>query len=264
MTQRLSRAFVSRANINRIAVDVLGDILVGRPEQGIYEESAVQNYEIGARLKEEGPWSRTFHYCQASEAMAKTAIGAGPGTGLIEGNTTVAAVAGETQLTIANTVAALNEYAGGFVMPFRAGTTMEIMYRILSNTATAAGVVVLTLKDALLYPCTLPTFTSIWANPYRNILTLWLHQAGLMPVSNVPPIPVTIDYFYWGQTWGVCFGVPSPAFGSGAGERDLVFHSDGSLRLRLADVAGSQQRAGYLLHETTIGNDQGYMLQLDP
>lgn len=262
MTMTRQHGFIGRDGLAQLINEVHGDLLPGMPEQGVLQESITQRYRIGSRLRHED--GRIFHYCEAGEAMAKTCIGAGPGTGLIEGNTAVAALAGARQLTIVNATAVAHEYKDGWVMPFTPGTTMEIMYGIADNAASSGGNVVITLKDPLLYACTLPTFCSIWPNMYRNILTLWLHQAGLMPVSNVPPIPVTNGYFYWGQTWGQCFGVPSPAFGSAAGERDLVFASDGALRLRLADVAGSQQRAGFLLPETTLGNDQGYMLQLDP
>ena len=261
-----TRRFLSRDEIAQIASEVLGDLLPGRPEQGILVESAVQNYRVGSRLQLED--GRVFRYCEAGEDMDKTCIGAGPGTGLIEGNTAVAAAAGAKQLTIVNATAVAHQYKDGWVVlfthPVNPAVAHEVMLRIRDNEATSGGNVVIYLKDPLPEAAALPTFTSIWPNMYRNILTLWLHQQGLMSVTNVPPIPVTSGYFYWGQTWGMCFGVPSPAFGSGASERDLVFHIDGSLRLRLADVGGSQQRAGFLIPETTLGNDQGYMLQLSP
>lgn len=253
---------IGRDGYAQIIEEVHGDLLPGMAVQGHLAQSVSQRYRVGSRMKLED--GRVFHYCQAGEDMDKTCVGAGPGTGLVEGNTAVAAAIGATRLTIVNTVATAHLYKDGHIVLFQPGVTMEVMYRILDNDVSDGTNVVIYLKDPLVYAATLPTFTSIYPNMYRNILTLWLHQAGLMGVSNMPPIPVTSAYYYWGQTWGMCFAVPSPAFGSGAGERDLVFHSDGAVRLRLADVGGSQQRAGYLVPETTVGNDQGFMLQLAP
>ncbi len=258
----INRRFLSRAQIAQIASEVLGDILPGHPEQDLYVESAIQHYRVGSRRQDED--GRVFRYCEAGEALAKTAVGAGPGTGLVEGNTAVAAAIGAKQLTIVNTTAEAHEFKDGWVMLFAPGVTHELMLRIRDNDVSDGTNVVIYLKDALLEVAALPTFTSIWPNMYRNIVTLWLHQTGFYSVTNVPLIPVTADYFYWGQTWGMCFAVPSPPFGGAASERDLVWHIDGSLRVRLADVGGSQQHAGFLLPMSSAGNDQGFMLQLSP
>ncbi|GAJ01669.1 unnamed protein product [marine sediment metagenome] len=81
-------------------------------------------------------------------------------------------------------------------------------------------------------------------------------------------IPVTSGYHFWGETYGFCHGIPNgDPFGMIANERDLYFHTDGSLMSALQATVGtiSKQRAGYLLPFTTpASGDQAYILQLAP
>ena len=64
----------------------------------------------------------------------------------------------------------------------------------------------------------------------------------------MPIMPVTASYYFWGQTWGPCYGIPSEAFPRGQYEMDLVFSGDGSIKLRPDWSANNiNQHAGYRL-----------------
>jgi hypothetical protein len=66
-----SRGFYSRAEIASIADQVLGKRLPGRAAQGILEESAVQNYELGSPLVLPPPDNRKYRYFKAGEALTR-------------------------------------------------------------------------------------------------------------------------------------------------------------------------------------------------
>lgn len=82
------------------------------------------------------------------------------------------------------------------------------------------------------------------------------------------PVAVAIDYYFWGQTWGACMGIPCATFPRGNYEHRLVFAHDGGLYLESAVSANNcHQRAGHRLFNYTE-DPTGYlllfMLELDP
>ena len=88
----------------------------------------------------------------------------------------------------------------------------------------------------------------------------------MVSVVCVPLIDVTANYYFWGQTWGpAMFVAGGTAPGRTSSYRDVVFATDGSV-LDASDVAtGLNQRAGYILSQTTSSDgDQLVQLQLAP
>ncbi len=234
-------------------------------KQGIFEQSLDALYPIGLKYKEPGPMGRTFHYCEAGEALGKVLIGQVNLNGLHEGNSYGAVTAGGKTITVVDATGTLNQYKDGILTIF---TTHTQMLRIKSNTATLGGYVTLTLKDPLIYDVATGTFCGWYPNIYGNIGTQWALGTAFYTFVIVNLIPVTSGYHFWGQTYGFCHGVPNTdPFGKIANERDLYFHIDGSLMSAFqADLDTiSKQRAGYLLPLTSAaGGDQAYMLQLAP
>lgn len=235
-------------------------------KQGIYEQSLPALYPIGLKYKEPGPMGRTFHYCEAGNAIEKELIGLANANGLHEGNSYGAVSAGGKTITVADATGTLNQYKDGIITIF---TTHTQLLRIKSNTATLGGYVTMTLKDPLQYDVASGTFCGWYPNIYGNVRSYWGGAAsGWITFVCVSLIVVTLGYHFWGQTYGFCHGVPNTdPFGLTDSERDLYFHIDGSLML--SEQAGlgtiSKQRAGYLLPLTSAdGGDQAYMLQLAP
>lgn len=262
----------------------LGDI------QDIHEESAVQNYTIGTRLVMD---DRVFRYCQAKEALDPL-LGARADVMPREGEgDAVDYEVGEYEVTIP-----MNsngpDYAAEQVADYwnegyywiQVSPAPGILYKIKDSaaattegriTSITGGFVTLTLYESLKVRVPASTWQTSWVNPYK---TCKHEHSGKMSVIAMPLISVTINYYFWGQTWGPCFGqLNNTAIGRNSGDRTVFFASDGSL-MSSVDVdyatAGNAlpQIAGFVITNTEAwtnagggaeaGGDQFYMLQLSP
>ncbi|GAH87723.1 unnamed protein product, partial [marine sediment metagenome] len=129
----------------------------------------------------------------------------------------------------------------------------------------------------LLYATPLATYTDLHENIYASCNSLaGLGLASGMQIVNIPLVPVTIDYFYWGQVWGPIVGIAHTGAGLGAAsnEKEVFFWTDGTID-SVANIildggtAGGQQRAGFMLSRLenpadTQADDIFFMLQLSP
>jgi len=240
-----------------------GHMLIGGKPQKIHEESTTQNYDIGTRWQID---DRVFRYCKAGEAL--TAMKAGfCGNAPTEVNSAAEAYAiGDTEITILDTnVRVADYYKNGYIWIMKSGAYQ--FHKIKSSTAGAGVSVTLTLWEPLSVAIGASTFVTAWPSIYSNILG---SNSGYMSNAAIPLIAVTSGYYFWGQTWGPCFGtVFNEVPGAASGDRELYFNIDGALKSS-KDVdfgtAGNAipQRAGFLLTNTTGGGDQWYMLQLSP
>lgn len=269
-----------------IVVDQLitaGHKLANGDIQDVHEESVVQNYTIGARLVMD---DRVFRYCYAKEALDPL-LGARADVMPREGSMdAVAYVAGTSVITIpmnsngpdyvAEQVA--NYWDEGYIW---IQTGMQ-MHRIKSSavatttgriTSITGGFVNLTLYEAIKTDVAASAWITAWVNPYKACKH---EHSGKMSVIAMPLISVTIAYYFWGQTWGPCFGQQvSTKPGLASGDREVFFNSDGAL-FTGGDMAstGLAQKAGYLITNTEPwtaagggaegGGDQFYMLMLSP
>ena len=244
-----------------------GSMIAGGKIQQIQEESLTQNYDIGTRLVVD---DRVFRYCKAGTALV--AMMAGHCGGLpTEVNTHAAAsLAGTYEVTILDTtVRVADYYAGGYLWVMNLVTSVYEMLRIKSSGVGAGVSVKLTLCEALAVDIPLTTWVTAWPNIYSNILG---GNSSFMAQIAIALRPVQSGYYFWGQTWGPCFGtVVSTVPGRDAGNREIYYNIDGGL-ITGADAAvktnGLGQRGGFLITNTTPGGagygDQLYMLQLSP
>lgn len=252
-----------------------GRQLAGRVRQDIHEESATQNYSIGTRLVMD---DRVFRYSYAKGAMDPL-LGARADIMPREGESdAVAYAAGTFYITIPvnangkdNALEIIEDYwAEGYIW---IQTAPQQMYRIKSSAAASGGFIVLTLYEALKTDVTASMWITAWANPYKACVHT---HSGKMSVVCQPLISVTIDYYFWGQTWGPCFGTQTATKpGLASGDREVFYGSDGAL-ITGGDVCntGLAQKAGFLITNTQPwqaagggaegGGDQFYMLQLSP
>jgi hypothetical protein len=234
----------------------------GGPWQGIYEESAVQRFPVGTRLQIA---DRVFYYCKAAGTTA-TAMKAGHNSIADVGVNTAAAIhaAGETAITILDTATrAANYYQNGYLWVMNEVSGVFQMLKIKSSDAAAAAddQVVIHLYDPLPFAIPASTFVTVWPNPYSAVT---FTNSTYQSMVCVPLIPVTSGYYFWGQTYGPCFGTAMSAVpGAAATDRDVYFNSDGALINGASLTTNGAQRAGYIITGTSSGaGDQFYMLQL--
>lgn len=258
--------------------------------QHIHEESVTQNYSIGTRMVMD---DRVFRYCQAKEALEALLGGRAdvmPREG--EGDAVAYAV-GDYDVTIpmnangpdyaAEQVA--DYWAEGYYWNGTGASAVGQLHRIKSSaaatttgriTSLTGGYVTATLYDPIDTRLAASAWQTSWVNPYK---TCKHEHNAKMSIICQPLIDVTINYYFWGQTWGPCFGQRfSTALGNTSGDRMCYFKSDGALASSVdcTFTTGSphEQLAGYLITNTEAwtnaggsaegGGDQFYMLMLSP
>lgn len=233
--------------------------------QGIREISALQKYPIGMRYAE---GDRVFRYCKADSALTEKR-GAANGDTLHETTTAVVASAGDQDLTVAIVAGesyVKDQFKDGYINVWAPmAEPNQPCLKIKGNEADDGTNVVIHLEEPLYYDVALGTAVDLHENIYHSVLS----KAGGTPFTSVvcvPLVPVTINYFFWGQVWGPCVGIAHAGGGLGAvaNERKVMFAADGSIGVT-ADVEGvDNQNAGFLLADSTLGDDIFYMLQLSP
>jgi len=230
-----------------------------------YEESATQKFPIGTRLQID---DRVYRYCHADSALLAIMAGHNSISDLGVNTAAVIHYAGAVEISILDlAVRDANYYENGYLWIMNMTTTAYIIYKIKSSLAAADADnhVHLTLWDPLAQNVPASTFVTVWPNIYAHITKT---DTFFRTVVCIPQIPVQNGYYFWGQTWGPCFGIPQGgAPGAIMKNRDIYFGADGCL------IAGEEtvletcvpQRAGTLLTATSNGSgDQFYMLQLTP
>ncbi len=274
----MAGGFYSRAEIQQAMDLMVGERLRGRPEQVPYVESAIQNYKIGAR-RVERQW--VLHYCRASVALPYTnkyrlagnlvpALGdtaplEGPGKEVI---LTVAAPAGTKLVTIPDLDSPVNLYQGGTIECWTTVGTFEF-HRIASSTASNGTSVVLTLEDNLVNALAIGNMVAPLPSPYYATGPMGVTYPTRETAVCLALIPVTINYFYWGITYGPVFLSCQANFWPGklASDKDVYVWQDGTVATlgKWAPAAGvpSPQRIGYGLPSGNYGSGN-IMLQLDP
>ncbi len=229
--------------------------------QGILEQSAVQKYPLGMRYTE---GDRVFRYCKAGGAL--TAMKAGH-QGHVATEVYTKAVeyaAGSYQVAILDTDGGhgVDYYKDGYIWIMVAGNYR--MYKIKSSTASDGVSVTLTLYEALVVTVPASTWTTAWPNIYSNVVG---DASTKMSNVCVPLIDVDSGKYFWGQTWGPCFGTAFNVVpGVNDNQREVYFNIDGALMAGddLSLDTTVRQRAGFIITNTTPGGDQFYMLQLAP
>jgi len=221
-------------------------------EPDVYVLDTGQEYPIGTKFVD---GDRTFHYgyiYQDTGAADRGGIGVQT---LSEMSTpTTSAVIepiGETEISIVDASSTLHQWAGGMFWPYVA--PYYTGYRIVGNTATSSGAVVLTLERGILQATTASlALNELYANQYVKLGTCWVSADYSAPVVGVAlPTPVAERYM-WLQTWGPCIiagGDEVP--GSEAGYHMGQFNFDGTLIwVGWASAASGQVYAGHLINDT--------------
>lgn len=231
----------------------------------LYDDSTTQLYTLGTRLVY---GDQVFRYCRAGSALTRYVAGCNDDQwSLTNAAVKATSAAGATTVTVANTTATADLYEGGYIVLFSSPLQVR---RIKGNAASDGTDTVLTLDGALE---TGVTSATEWATGYPNLyydVTSPDNTSGNVDYISfiaVPVCTVASGSYFWGQTWGPCYGVAgSTVPGSAANQREVYFSTAGNL-LDYGDAgAGTgMQYAGYILPRTGSGaGDQFYMLQLAP
>lgn len=240
-----------------------GGLLPGGVWQDVYTATVAQNYREGTRMVMD---DRVFHYGHALEALIKMMGAYNHGQFPINAALTTAAVIGTSVLSAPIAGVAVDAYRGGWITLFTAPLQMR---RILGNDASIGAETLLYLDGPWQLGAIVTTWCTGYPNIYSNIQAPPAPDPDYISFVCVPLITVPNGSFFWGQTWGPCWGVAdSTVPGSTPNARDIYFATSGNLLAAGVPPgfgAYGMQRAGYLLPRTSFGNgDQFYMLQLQP
>jgi len=242
-----------------------GGLIPGQTVQEIWEESAgiIPNYRIGTRKVVD---DRVFHYAYATEALTRFLAGYNHTQWPIDGNLTIQGEANAYTISVPDAAGAAGDYDEGYIVIFTAPMQFK---KIRTNDDTAAGEVVLYLYEPLDAVAIIGTHVTGYPAIYRNVQSPPAPGPDYISFVVVPIRNVTADRWFWGQTWGPCYGVADGTVPGEAGNhRDIYFATSGNLLAAGVPpgyAAYMMQRAGYLLPRTAFGTgDQFYMLQLQP
>lgn len=237
-----------------------GGMLAGGFLQDIHTASATQNYDLGARLVE---GDRVFRYCKAGAALSRFIGGFNNNAWPINAALTVEAALASQTMSVPETTAAVNAYAGGYITLF---TSPLQIYRILSNTVSDATNIILTLETTIRAVAVVTTWATGFKSPYADLRNITTGAVGYGSVMAVPVCDVPSGSYFWGQTWGPCYAVADGTVpGITAGARTVFFAQSGNVEPYADSGAGIGQIAGTIIPHTANGSgDQFYMLTLAP
>lgn len=169
--------------------------------QELFVQDTVQNHDIGQKaFTRDG---RTFRYVKAGEALVAGTLVQAPAQIANHQNLTVVSGTVGTKTLVATlgaTLAAANQYAGGFVM-----VTIDpgegYAYKIKGHAAVAsAGEITLDLEDAIQVTVTSTSRVDLVPNPYLDVVINPTSATGL-PCGAVIDI-IASGSFGWVQTSG--------------------------------------------------------------
>lgn len=242
-----------------------------------FTTSTDKEHRVGMRgVTEDG---RIFRYCRASSNGITWPYWAGQSSyeynttdldDTINGAVVTAAVAGDFTLDTLEAVEgthAVDFFADGHVA-VTIGSKLQF-YRIKSNTYSGTTQT-LTLYAPLPIAIATGSVMQVYPSNYASIDT---HHgktgSSRKPFVCVPVSSVTGSDYFWGETWGECYGIPSSTFPSGVYQNRLVFLNNGALDIEgVANANLIHQRAGYKFFDyndvTEAGSLLYYMLEIRP
>jgi len=209
----MPQTFMDGGSNNSYSVDGPGQ---HGPKLGLYDEEATQSAVLGQRKYFED--GRTFRYSHFVAAVTVGKVCAQDfsvsGFASIDGKFTNAAGTAKDDYTTTDDTIYLTDtdtfsasdaadvYAGGYLaITDAAGEGYQ--YRIKSNDlGTAAGLMKIVLHDKLDSALDSETSCAIVGNMYRNLRGATAATDNL--VAGVTANGMTIAYYGWLQTWGIC------------------------------------------------------------
>jgi len=172
------------------------------PAQGIYNESSTQKAVLGTRLEFND--GRVFRYAK----NGATALVAGKlvKVGAIAHVTNVAVATAATTVinphlvTVGTTSACTSAEEGYLQVNDAAGEGRQYKIRLTAASIATATETDVTMYDPINYDLTTSSEVTLLYNQYEQCEVATL---GTDIILGVSPIPVTAEYYFWLQTWGI-------------------------------------------------------------
>lgn len=239
--------FYSRAELEQIATQVLGERLDGRPKQGIHESSTVQNYVIGSRKQMD---ERAFRYaCIGAGGFGLHQYGVGwrttvTGTSLTGANIIAGAVNTHTVTLVLAGVGA-DDYKYGY-MGIRDNSAGPANWgaKILANTASdASNHVTFTLEAPLPMTLEAADTVTVTPSPWSDVVDENVPGTCVFAFVGVSLIYPPGNYpgrYVWLQTWGPLAEPHIAVSHEGAANFERMLYFMGQGAMQCADPADGQ------------------------
>ncbi len=228
---------------------------------GFATDDTIQRFTVGTRaMSWDGSVYRygKFGATNTSYQMAvwSQATSAGVSFESING----ASGAGSKTVNIADASTTEDQYAGGYLLLFHATGDGKV-YTILGNTASAGGIVILSLDQPLGVAVTTSDNLELYASPFSDIRQG--NSGSTKGFWGIPQALVTSGSYGWVKTWGATFIAPQSTVG-GSGLAAGYFRHDGSIDVRgnISPGTVTDQYAGFRMIGSASGDGPLFMLQV--
>lgn len=243
---------------------IQGGLLPGKPVQGLYEVSDVQNYVIGSRRIT--PDGRVFRYAK-SGGICYTGQGSAiyPEIAFFS-DCKGALKATDTQITFAGKDYTKDALKGGYITiygnPGGAPNNADCPHRlIVGNNLCKTADLILDLDGPVGRIVDDEQGCEVYHNPYSD---LRLGSRTTESFAGLAAAYVSAaDKYFWVQTWGPVWVALQSGSTSNGLYRDVYFRHDGSIQVLGTDETydKNKQRAGFILPP---GLAALVMLQISP
>jgi hypothetical protein len=177
-------------------------------QQGLFEESVSAKHRVGTRMQLAD--GRVYYYGQFVEASVAGLLSyskpmAADNTAMVVTSGDGASIGGKSLagMLVGSTAIVANEFAEGFMYTQKVAAE-GYTYKIKSNTSgSVAGTFSITLYDPVQVAITTSTEVGFAYNPFWALSGPSAVQTS-QPAGVAPKGVVTIAYYAWLQTWGVC------------------------------------------------------------
>ena len=179
----------------------------GIGDQDLWVESVDPRAELGTKVKTTD--GRIFRYARnGAVALTRGQLQIAP-AGFLQDDehadiaVNTAAIGDETvTVTLGSVLVTANQYAGGYLV-VNDDTGEGITYGIRSHPAAdASASLVVTLSEPILIAFAAATTVTLVANKWNGVVISTTTQTNVP--AGVPNINITISYYFWLQTGGVC------------------------------------------------------------
>lgn len=235
--------------------------LVTQDNIGYATDDTEQRYTVGTRgITWDGSILRyaKFGATNTSYELAvwSNATSAGVSFEFINGKS----AAGSKTVNIADSSTTKNQYAGGYLLLFHA-TGGGSVYTITGNTASADGIVILSLDRPLAVDVTTSDSLELYESPFADMRQG--NSGNTKGFFGIPMALVTSGSYGWLKTWGITFISPQSTVGN-QGIATGYFRHDGSIDARGSISASlvSDQIAGFRMIGSASGDGPLFMLQV--
>ncbi len=246
---------------NPIIWPAVPDDATGENNLGFATDDSTQRYTVGTRaMSWDGSVLRYAKFGATNtsyqSAVWSNTTSAGVGFESVNG----ASAAGDRTVNVADASTTLNQYAGGYLLLFHA-TGDGSMYTVIGNTASAGGIVILSLDRPLAVAVTTSDNLELYESPFADMRQG--NSGNTKGFFGIPMALVTSGSYGWVKTWGTTFISPQSTVG-GQGLATGYFRHDGSIDVRGNISAGtvSDQIAGFRMIGSAAGDGPLFMLQV--